>query len=57
MPLQRVVIDGVPYWRFGKFGKLYSGNDAKAKARKQGVAIKISQTRRRMKSMIRGRRR
>jgi hypothetical protein len=53
MPLQHIVIDGKRYWRFGKFGHLYSGRDARAKARSQGAAIKISQSRRRMKSMLR----
>lgn len=42
MPIQKV---GKGY-RFGKSGKLYKGKGARNKARKQGAAIKISQSRR-----------
>jgi hypothetical protein len=36
-------------YKFGKKGKLYKGKGAKAKAAKQGRAIKASQARRRGK--------
>lgn len=36
-------------WKFGKSGKCYTGKDAKEKAKKQGVAIKISQGRKKYK--------
>jgi len=42
MPVQRCVKDGKLGWRWGKSGKCYTGRGAKAKAEKQGVAIKAS---------------
>lgn len=40
MPIQK--ISGG--FKFGKHGKLYKGKDAKEKAKKQGAAIHISQS-------------
>jgi hypothetical protein len=34
-------------WRWGKTGKIYRGKGAKAKAQRQGRAIKAAQDRRR----------
>jgi len=42
MPVQRCTKDGKLGWRWGKSGKCYTGSDAKAKASKQGRAIKAS---------------
>ena len=43
MPLKRCQRDGKDGWKYGDSGRCYTGPDAKEKARKQGVAIKISQ--------------
>tara|TARA_R110000824_G_scaffold70829_2_gene181625 strand:+ start:1845 stop:2141 length:297 start_codon:yes stop_codon:yes gene_type:complete len=40
MPLIKCADRG---WKFGEKGKCYTGPDAKNKARKQGVAIKITE--------------
>ena len=43
MPLQKCTKDGKSGWKYGDSGTCYTGNGAREKARKQGVAIKISQ--------------
>jgi hypothetical protein len=43
MPIQSCSSEGKSGHRFGKSGKCYTGKNSKSKARKQGVAIKISQ--------------
>ena len=42
MPLQRCQHDGLPGWKRGKSGKCYTGGNAKARAAKQGKAIRAS---------------
>ncbi len=42
MPVQKCTKGGKPGWRWGKSGKCYIGSGAKAKAAKQGAAIKAS---------------
>jgi len=42
MPVQRCTKNGKPGWRWGKSGKCYTGSGAKAKAAKQGAAIKAA---------------
>jgi len=42
MPVQRCIKDGKEGWKWGKSGKCYIGEGAKAKAAKQGAAIKAS---------------
>jgi len=42
MPVQRCTKDGKAGWRWGKNGKCYTGSGAKAKAAKQGAAIKAA---------------
>jgi hypothetical protein len=44
MPVEKCTINGKSGWRWGKSGKCYTGPGAKAKAAKQGRAIKVSQT-------------
>lgn len=43
MPLKQCTKNGKSGWKFGDSGTCYTGPEAKEKARKQGVAIKISQ--------------
>lgn len=47
MPLIRVMQDGKEGWKFGESGTAYFGPGGRGKARRQGAAIKISQSRRR----------
>lgn len=42
MPLQQCTVDGKQGWKWGRAGKCYAGSNAKAKARKQGAAIRAS---------------
>ena len=42
MPLMRCTKNGKSGWKFGTSGKCYTGKDARAKAAKQGRAIKGS---------------
>lgn len=50
MPVQQVG-DG---YRWGESGKIYRGKDAKAKAARQGRAIKASQSQKRSGLLYRG---
>lgn len=43
MPVQRCKKNGKSGYKYGESGTCYTGNDAKAKAAKQGRAIKASQ--------------
>ena len=43
MPVKRCTKNGKKGWKWGDKGKCYTGKDAKAKAAKQGRAIKASQ--------------
>lgn len=44
MPVQECTKNGKPGYKWGKSGKCYTGGGAKAKAEKQGRAIKASQS-------------
>lgn len=46
MPLMRCQKNGKKGWKFGQGGSCFIGPGAREKARKQGVAIKISQQKR-----------
>lgn len=43
MPIKRCQTDGKKGYKYGDSGHCYPGNEGKAKAVKQAVAIKISQ--------------
>jgi len=43
MPLKRCQKNKKKGWKFGDSGKCYTGKGAKARAKKQGRAIKASQ--------------
>jgi len=43
MPLKQCQNNGKSGWKYGDSGKCFTGPSAREKARKQGVAIKISQ--------------
>ena len=45
MPVQRCQKNNKPGYKFGKTGTCYTGPSAKAKAERQGRAIKASQAR------------
>ena len=46
MPVMPCTSGGKRGYKYGKGGKCYTGKDAKARAAKQGAAIKHSQARR-----------
>lgn len=43
MPVKKCTKNGETGWKYGDDGKCYTGKGAKAKAEKQGKAIKASQ--------------
>jgi len=45
MPIRRCTADGKPGYKWGEGGKCYTGPGARAKARRQGVAVEISRGR------------
>ncbi len=45
MPVTRCSINGRRGYKFGRKGKCYTGKGAEEKAKKQGAAIKISESR------------
>jgi len=49
MPIKQCQIKGKKGYKFGDEGKCYFGANAKEKAKKQGRAIKSSQSRRKKK--------
>jgi len=55
MPIQSCKDKGKTGKKYGKHGKCYTGKDAKKKASKQAVAIKISQGKIKPKGGKRGR--
>jgi hypothetical protein len=44
MPVMRCIKNGKSGWKYGKSGACYTGPGARAKAAKQGRAIKSSQS-------------
>ena len=52
MPLKKCTKDGQSGWKYGDSGKCFVGDGAREKARKQGVAIKISQQKRGQSNLI-----
>ena len=44
MPLKKCAKNGKSGWKFGDSGKCFTGPGAREKARKQGAAIKISES-------------